>query len=178
MKNIIMRLMQLEWINLELKWSRYELSKFLSIFIYLFMHKINFRGDFVKTRDLIVTKSEWIWTAGWFMKSPGALMQIHTANGYLLTWATRFRSDGLRYDMKGYVTRCAGSTINGHDSNTRRGIHPTDPERSWLIQRPITTTHHNPPSRIQWPLVFFPSNPEQRHRHQATPASHPSCPSG
>jgi hypothetical protein len=52
--NINMRLMQLEWIKLELKLSRYELSKFLFIFIYLFIHKIYFRGAFVKTREHIV----------------------------------------------------------------------------------------------------------------------------
>jgi hypothetical protein len=32
--NIIMNLMQLEWINLELKWIKYELNKFLALFLY------------------------------------------------------------------------------------------------------------------------------------------------
>jgi hypothetical protein len=31
--NIIMNLMQLEWINLELKWIKYELNKFLELFL-------------------------------------------------------------------------------------------------------------------------------------------------
>jgi hypothetical protein len=46
----------------------------------------------------------------------------------------------------------------------RRGILTYDPERSWLIQRPITTTHHNPPSRIQLPPVFFLLSAIRRHR--------------
>jgi hypothetical protein len=33
--NIIMNLMQLEWINLELKWIKYELNKFLELFFIL-----------------------------------------------------------------------------------------------------------------------------------------------
>jgi hypothetical protein len=32
--NIIMKLMQLEWINLELKRINYELNKFLALFLY------------------------------------------------------------------------------------------------------------------------------------------------
>jgi hypothetical protein len=33
-KNIIMNLMQLEWIKKELKWIIYELNKFLKFFLY------------------------------------------------------------------------------------------------------------------------------------------------
>jgi hypothetical protein len=32
--NIIVRLMQLEWIKKELKWITYELNKFLELFLY------------------------------------------------------------------------------------------------------------------------------------------------
>jgi hypothetical protein len=32
--NIFMNLMQLEWINLELKWIKYELNMFLELFVY------------------------------------------------------------------------------------------------------------------------------------------------
>jgi hypothetical protein len=31
--NIIINLMQLEWINLELKWIKYELNKFQELFL-------------------------------------------------------------------------------------------------------------------------------------------------
>jgi hypothetical protein len=31
--NIIMNLMQLDWTNLELKWIKYELNKFLELFL-------------------------------------------------------------------------------------------------------------------------------------------------
>jgi hypothetical protein len=33
-KNIIMNLMQLEWINLELIWIKYGLNKFMELFVY------------------------------------------------------------------------------------------------------------------------------------------------
>jgi hypothetical protein len=32
--NINMNLLQLEWINLKLKWIKYELNKFLDLFLY------------------------------------------------------------------------------------------------------------------------------------------------
>jgi hypothetical protein len=32
--NIIMNLMQLEWIKKELRWIKYELNKFLELFLY------------------------------------------------------------------------------------------------------------------------------------------------
>jgi hypothetical protein len=32
--NIKTKLLQLEWINLELKWTKYELNKFLDLFLY------------------------------------------------------------------------------------------------------------------------------------------------
>jgi hypothetical protein len=34
MKNIIIRLLQLEWINTELKRINYDLNKFLALFLY------------------------------------------------------------------------------------------------------------------------------------------------
>jgi hypothetical protein len=34
MNNIILNLMQLEWIKKELKWITYELNKFLELFLY------------------------------------------------------------------------------------------------------------------------------------------------
>jgi hypothetical protein len=34
MNNIKTKLLQLEWINLELKWIKYELYKFLDLFLY------------------------------------------------------------------------------------------------------------------------------------------------
>jgi hypothetical protein len=50
--NIETKLMKLEWINLEFKRINYEFSKFLSILLYPFMHKIDFRGFIATTRDL------------------------------------------------------------------------------------------------------------------------------
>jgi hypothetical protein len=69
-------------------------------------------------------------------KVAGLLCKMVVPKGYLCISVARFRSDGLRYNTKGYVARCVGSAINDHDSDTRRGIHPSDQERPWPIQRP------------------------------------------
>ena len=64
-------------------------------------------------------------------KVAGLLCKMVVQKGYLYISAARFRSDRLRYNTKGYVATCVGSAINGHDSDTRRGMHPSDQERPW-----------------------------------------------
>jgi hypothetical protein len=104
-------------------------------------------------------------------KVAGLLCKMVVQKGYLCISAARFRSDGLRYNTKGYVARCVGSAINGHDSDTRRGIHPSEQERPWPIQRP-TALLPLPDGR-----THDDSYPRRRHCRSLTPddlAAHPN----
>jgi hypothetical protein len=115
-----------------------------------------------------------------FTKTQGLFSKSATAKRYRGPRAIRSRSDGLRYNMKGYATRCAGLAINGHDSNIRRGIHSTDPQRSWLIQRSYPSPHLYPSSRIQRPSPLFHPKLSTRWRTAFRPRwspwpAHPIC---